>query len=130
MPDGRQSYNLFRRCALGALALPSLVACAPATPTPAPPVAPAVRVRDVFPDVGAACAVPRQRELSEPPPEIAPEERVPDFLLASESCEIFDSRELVGKRAVRGGLLCVLVLGVRAQDAAPPGGARRRAATS
>jgi thiol-disulfide isomerase/thioredoxin len=97
MLDGRRSYNLFRRSALGALALPSLVACAPATPTPAPPVAPTVRVRDVFPDVSAACAVPRQRELSEPPPEIAPEERVPEFLLATEGCQIFDSHDLVGK---------------------------------
>lgn len=29
---------------------------------------------------------------------IAPEERVPEFLVASESCEIYDSRELVGKQ--------------------------------
>lgn len=40
----------------------------------------------------------KQPELVEPPELIAPEERVPDFLLATESCEIFDSRELVGKK--------------------------------
>ena len=45
-----------------------------------------------------ACPVSKQPELAEPPELIAPEERVPDFLLASESCEIFDSRELVGKQ--------------------------------
>ena len=38
-----------------------------------------------------------QQALSEEPARIEPDERVPDFLLASERCEIFDSRELVGK---------------------------------
>lgn len=44
------------------------------------------------------CAVSKQPPLTGAPELIAPEERVPDFLLASQSCEIFDSRELVGKR--------------------------------
>lgn len=44
------------------------------------------------------CSVGKQPQLTEPPALIAPEERVPDFLLASQSCEIFDSRELVGKK--------------------------------
>jgi thiol-disulfide isomerase/thioredoxin len=97
MPDGRRSHSLFRRCVLGALALPSLAACAPATQPPSPAVAPAIRVSEAFPGVGAACAVPRQPELTEPPPAIAPEERVPEFLLATEGCQIFDSHDLVGK---------------------------------
>jgi len=43
------------------------------------------------------CPVPLQPELEETPARIEPDQRVPDFLLASERCEIFDSRELVGK---------------------------------
>lgn len=93
MPQGSLSHTLVRRCAF---ALASLVACAPAT-LPAPAAEPAQRVGDVFPDVGGACAVPRQRELSEPPPAIAPDERVPEFLLATEACQVLDSRDLVGK---------------------------------
>jgi thiol-disulfide isomerase/thioredoxin len=46
----------------------------------------------------AECPVPVERALREAPARIAPDERVPDFLLASERCEIFDSRALVGKR--------------------------------
>jgi peroxiredoxin len=41
--------------------------------------------------------VARQPELTEVPAAIAPDERVPDFLLATEACQVFDSRELVGK---------------------------------
>jgi thiol-disulfide isomerase/thioredoxin len=44
------------------------------------------------------CPVPAEPELEETPAHIEPDERVPDFLLASERCEIFDSRELVGKQ--------------------------------
>jgi thiol-disulfide isomerase/thioredoxin len=46
----------------------------------------------------AHCPVPVQPEPSETPVHIAPDERVPDFLLASQSCQIFDSADLVGKR--------------------------------
>ncbi len=46
----------------------------------------------------ARCSVPVEQELAEDPPQIEPDERVPEFLLASERCEIFDSRELVGKQ--------------------------------
>jgi thiol-disulfide isomerase/thioredoxin len=41
--------------------------------------------------------VPRQPELTEAPAAIAPDERVPDFLLATEACQVFDSHDLVGK---------------------------------
>jgi thiol-disulfide isomerase/thioredoxin len=44
------------------------------------------------------CLVPVQPDLADEPEQIEPDERVPDFLLASERCEIFDSRELVGKQ--------------------------------
>jgi hypothetical protein len=43
------------------------------------------------------CRVPRQTELTELPPAIAPDERVPDFRISSEACTIFDSHDLVGK---------------------------------
>jgi len=46
----------------------------------------------------AVCPVSKQAESDEAPQRIAPEERVPEFLLASEDCAIYDSRELVGKR--------------------------------
>jgi len=46
----------------------------------------------------AECPVPVERAVRGNPPRIAPDERVPDFLLASERCEIFDSRALVGKQ--------------------------------
>jgi thiol-disulfide isomerase/thioredoxin len=39
-----------------------------------------------------------QPDLDQEPEQIEPDARVPDFLLASERCEIFDSRELVGKQ--------------------------------
>jgi thiol-disulfide isomerase/thioredoxin len=45
----------------------------------------------------SACPVRRQAVLSRAPEVIAPDERVPDFFLATEGCEIIDSRELVGK---------------------------------
>ena len=38
-------------------------------------------------------------ELRQPPQLIEPDERVPDFLLATEACDVFDSRQLVGKEA-------------------------------
>lgn len=81
-------------CAVGLL----LAACAPAAPPPVAASAPAPSVRDVFPDVGTACAVPRQERLNEAPRSIAPDERVPEFLLATSACQVFDSRDLVGKR--------------------------------
>jgi thiol-disulfide isomerase/thioredoxin len=46
----------------------------------------------------ARCQIPVEQELEDEPAQIEPDERVPDFLLASERCEIFDSRELVGKQ--------------------------------
>ena len=39
-----------------------------------------------------------QPELLSAPRLIAPDERVPEFLLATPTCEVIDSRELVGKR--------------------------------
>lgn len=47
---------------------------------------------------GSRCPVPAPRELEQEPTRIEPDARVPDFLLASERCEIFDSRALVGKQ--------------------------------
>lgn len=56
----------------------------PATPEPARPA--------------WNCPVPRAAELTEEPEVIEPGERVPDFLVASTSCQVFDSNELVGKQ--------------------------------
>lgn len=44
------------------------------------------------------CGVETQLELSAPPQVIEPHERVPEFLLSTEDCQVFDSRELVGKQ--------------------------------
>jgi hypothetical protein len=69
-------------------------ACAPAAlPEPAATGADAGKARADT----AACAVPRQRELNEAPAAIEPDQRVPEFLLATEACQVFDSHEMVGK---------------------------------
>ncbi|MEO8181618.1 MAG: hypothetical protein ABI895_22510, partial [Deltaproteobacteria bacterium] len=57
-----------------------------------------VLARDGLDAARTRCPIPVQQALSEEPARIEPDERVPDFLLASERCEIFDSRELVGKQ--------------------------------
>jgi thiol-disulfide isomerase/thioredoxin len=44
------------------------------------------------------CPVLVPPQLEQAPARIEPDQRVPDFLLASERCEIFDSRQLVGKQ--------------------------------
>jgi hypothetical protein len=70
-------------------------ACSPAAlpvPTPAGGV-----VGTLAPAAEAACPVPRQRELTEAPASIEPDQRVPEFLLATEACQVFDSHEIVGK---------------------------------
>src|SRR4051812_19999525 len=80
-------------------------------PSPTAPAAPAPPRRQAAADAAppsaaanrldaarARCPVPVQPDLDEEPEQIEPDERVPDFLLASERCEIFDSRELVGKQ--------------------------------
>jgi peroxiredoxin len=71
-----------------------LAACTPAT---LPESAPAPGIVAASARSEGPCGVPRQTELSEAPPEIAPDERVPDFLLSTEACQVFDSHELVGK---------------------------------
>ena len=75
------------------------------TPPPAPASSRAradtperVLARDGLDAARTRCPIPMQQALSEEPARIEPDERVPDFLLASERCEIFDSRELVGKQ--------------------------------
>lgn len=92
--------RLWRRRLAGGVALALSLGCASA-PMPAV-VEPQQSIEPAHVE-GArsamrSCPVNKQAELAEPPELITPEERVPDFLLASEGCEIFDSRELVGKR--------------------------------
>jgi hypothetical protein len=43
------------------------------------------------------CQVGPEPPLTRPPQRITPDERVPDFLLATEACDVIDSHELVGK---------------------------------
>ena len=78
----------------------SLCGCSSAMPGPVPvsvPVREAVALAPVAAD-SWECPVPREPQLDEEPDVIAPEERVPDFLLASKNCQVFDSHELVGKQ--------------------------------
>jgi thiol-disulfide isomerase/thioredoxin len=94
-PGARPGPAGFRWMAT-ALALLS-AACSPAAlPEPAP-VRPVTAYRSAFPLPGPECRVTPQPELRQPPAAIAPDERVPEFLLATEACQVFDSRELVGK---------------------------------
>jgi thiol-disulfide isomerase/thioredoxin len=71
-----------------------------AAPSPAEPdvTAPSVSVAPTSSAHREHCPVPVPPEPTEAPPRIAPDERVPDFLLASQGCQIFDSTDLVGKR--------------------------------
>lgn len=70
----------------------------PAQHQPAVEVAPPSAATARLDAARARCPVPVQPDLAEEPEQIEPDARVPDFLLASERCEIFDSRELVGKQ--------------------------------
>ena len=83
---------------LGALLLAGVgVSCAAAAPHPptrtAAPLA--VASRDAPPP--PTCPVGPEPPLARPPQRITPDERVPEFLLATEACDVIDSRELVGK---------------------------------
>lgn len=82
----------------GCSSAPRTPASAPAPRRPAADGSERVLARAGLDAARPGCPVPAQPELSEEPPRIEPDERVPDFLLASERCEIFDSRELVGKQ--------------------------------
>jgi len=104
----RTPKNSAARCVLGlALAVGGCMPVAPASE----PAALTARAKPGAPDAEgdvlalrrlaasrAECPVPPERDLRETPTRIAPDERVPDFLLASERCEVFDSRALVGKQ--------------------------------
>jgi hypothetical protein len=73
-------------------------AAQPSAPAPASAERAEVPARGGPDAARARCPVPVEQELEEEPAHIEPDERVPEFLLASERCEIFDSRELVGKQ--------------------------------
>jgi hypothetical protein len=62
-------------------------------PEPEPPKPGSLQVAEQ-----RGCPVSAQPELGEAPRLIAPDERVPEFLLATEACQVFDSKELVGKQ--------------------------------
>jgi thiol-disulfide isomerase/thioredoxin len=96
------SRSLFALALSAALSSCSLSARAPALArAPSPAAAGATEGSLARVRLGAErprCPVPVQQGLEQEPTRIEPDERVPDFLLASERCEIFDSRELVGKQ--------------------------------
>jgi len=71
---------------------------APARRQTASAAAPRSAAADRLDAARERCPVPVQPDLADEPEQIEPDARVPDFLLASERCEIFDSRELVGKQ--------------------------------
>lgn len=83
--------------ALGVLLMAfSSFSCAAAAPAPARAAAPLASI------AGAAsstqnCAVGPEPPLTRNPQRITPDERVPEFLLATEACDVIDSHELVGK---------------------------------
>jgi thiol-disulfide isomerase/thioredoxin len=85
----------FRGASLAVVAL--LGACSPAALPERAPIAQATELRRSFPNAEPECRVARQVELREAPRAIAPGERVPEFLLATKACQVFDSHELVGK---------------------------------
>lgn len=74
------------------------LAAQPAAPAPASAAPERSVARGGLEVARTRCPVPVDQELKEEPEHIEPDERVPEFLLASERCEIFDSRELVGKQ--------------------------------
>jgi redoxin len=80
----------------------SALACAPAAasraaaPTVPGPVA-ARPARPAQPVGMTSCPSLPARATGLPAHAIAPDERVPDFLLATQACDVLDSRELVGK---------------------------------
>ena len=79
------------------VSLLGLGACSAARPEPVA-VTRAVQVAPAPAQESWHCPVTRAPELSEEPAVIAPDERVPDFVVASKSCQIFDSHDLVGKQ--------------------------------
>ncbi len=89
---------------LTALFTGAIAACAPSPSTrdvrgPVAPAVPAlVEPTATTEPSHAGCPVQKQLRLGEPPEQIEPEQRVPDFRLATQSCEIFDSHELIGKK--------------------------------
>jgi thiol-disulfide isomerase/thioredoxin len=46
----------------------------------------------------SGCSVPRERELVREPEVISPEQRAPEFRLATADCHVLDSHDLIGKR--------------------------------
>ena len=91
---------------LGAACLVCAGACAStassvsgASPAAPPPAAPSARsAAPQLTEPGARCAAPSRPGRSQPPIVIAPAERVPEFWLTTEACDVVDSRELVGKQ--------------------------------
>jgi thiol-disulfide isomerase/thioredoxin len=74
-----------------------LGACSAAQPEPRP-VAAVAHTAPEPAQQAPECPVPRAPELTSEPEVISPDERVPDFVVASKSCQVFDSRDLVGKQ--------------------------------
>lgn len=96
-PGSSPGLFRFRQSSAAALAALLAGACSPAASPERQPALPATELRRAFPISEPGCRVARQPALRDAPPAIAPDERVPDFLLATEACQVFDSRELVGK---------------------------------
>jgi hypothetical protein len=89
--SGRHVTRRLASCVLAASI--TALACAPSAVPPAPPpVVPAP------PAPAGTCPSLPLGATAVPARTIAPDERVPDFMLETEACDIFDSRDLVGKQ--------------------------------
>jgi thiol-disulfide isomerase/thioredoxin len=73
------------------------VACSATASPPSVPAPPRVSASALEAPTERPCPVAPEPPVRRPPQQITPSERVPEFLLATEACEVLDSRELVGK---------------------------------
>lgn len=81
---------------LGVLMMVFAGASCAAAPAPAAATAPLGFVPSGASRAGR-CPVGPEPPLTRAPQRISPDERVPEFLLATEACDVIDSQELVGK---------------------------------
>jgi len=81
---------------LGVLVIACACACAASAPSSRRSAAAPPAFASIDAPSARACPVGPE-PLTRSPQRITPAERVPEFLLATEACEVIDSRELVGK---------------------------------
>ena len=91
------AYDALLRAAASVCAVLIGLASASCTATPAPARAAApVALAPNETSPSGRCSVGPEPPLTRLPQRITPDERVPEFLLATEACDVIDSHELVG----------------------------------